>query len=88
MNTNDLYSALEEHRKLIVSCETELDYYSLRAGIYRARSRYLEAFAMIDDTDSEDGFQLTVRYNKDDKTVALELKPKEAVRQWTILTHG
>lgn len=87
MNINDLYSELEKRRKLTVSCDCVTDYYSLRAGIYRARSRFLEAFAFIDDTSDEDGYQLIVRYSKETSSVSLELTPKEAPRQWRILLN-
>ncbi len=88
MNINDLYSELEKQRKLSVSCDSDTEYYSLRAGIYRARAKFLEAFSMIDDTDMEDGFQLVVRYFKQTASVSLELKPKEAPRQWRIIENG
>ena len=85
MHTADLYELLEDKRKLVVSTLTDKDFYALRAGIYVARRKYLEAFAMIDETDDEDGFMLSVRYDKDQQRTTLELKPKAAKREWTIL---
>ena len=85
MNTSDLYQLLEEKRKLVVSCESDKDFYALRAGIYLARKRFLEAFAMIDDTSDEDGYQLTLRRDKDAQSVTMELVTKEPKRQWVIL---
>lgn len=86
MNTQDLYDQLEDKRKLLVSCDSEADFFSLRSAIYRARSKFLLAFALV-DREEDDGFQLIVRHFKATKTCSLELVPRENKRQWKIVTE-
>lgn len=83
MNISDLYDQLEERRKLAVPCENINSYYVLRTSIYRARARYLAAFASIDDA-TEDGMELVVKYEANRGRVLLELRAKRE-RQWQII---
>lgn len=87
MNINDLYEVLENKRELTISCAADKDWYALRAGIYRARKKFLDAFALIDETDDEDGFSLLARRDKDAGTATLKLITKEAKREWVIVAE-
>ena len=88
MNVNDLYQLLDEKRELVVSCNSDTDYYALRTGIYNARRRFITGFSLIDGCSEDDGFQLLVRRDKETNRVTLTLSPKEPARQWTIIEES